>query len=96
MGGVLLAVAVTATPALASGGPVVTQYYYAGGQRVAMRKNSTVYYLHGDHLGSTSLVTDANGVEVARVLYYPYGEVRHEEGTLPTDYTYTGERVELG
>jgi RHS repeat-associated protein len=29
---------------------------------------------------------------VARVLYYPYGETRYEEGTLPTDYGFTGQR----
>jgi YD repeat-containing protein len=40
-----------------------TSYYYAGAQRVAMRVtagvSTTVIYLHGDHLGSTSLTTDA-------------------------------------
>ncbi|NLH99138.1 MAG: hypothetical protein GX446_06555, partial [Chthonomonadales bacterium] len=29
-----------------------TSYYYAGGQRIAVRQGSTVVYLHGDHLGS--------------------------------------------
>jgi RHS repeat-associated protein len=71
----------------------VTKYYYAAGQRVAMRQNGTLTYLHGDHLGSTSLSTDAGGQPQARVLYYPYGEERYTEGTLPTDYTYTGQRV---
>jgi YD repeat-containing protein len=28
---------------------VVTKYYYAGGQRVAQRQGSTVYYFTGDH-----------------------------------------------
>jgi hypothetical protein len=32
----------------------VTKYYLFGSQRVAMRQGSQVYYLHGDHLGSTS------------------------------------------
>jgi RHS repeat-associated protein len=75
-------------------GGTVTKYYYAAGQRVAMRKNGAVTYLHGDHLGSTSLATDASGQPLARVLYYPYGEERYQDGTLPTDYTYTGQRVE--
>jgi YD repeat-containing protein len=40
----------------------VTKYYYAAGQRVALRKldnggGDELYYLHTDHLGSTSLVT---------------------------------------
>jgi RHS repeat-associated protein len=100
VGGVLQAVAVvgilvlfTASPVLAAG-PVVTKYYYAAGQRVAMRQGSEVTYLHGDHLGSTSLATNASGAKVARVLYYPYGEERYREGTLPTDFTYTGQRSE--
>jgi RHS repeat-associated protein len=47
-----------------------------------------------DASGSTSLTTDANGDFVARVLYYPYGEKRYVEGTLTTDYQYTGQRKE--
>jgi RHS repeat-associated protein len=54
----------------------------------------TVTYLHGDHLGSTSLATDVGGAKVARVLYYPYGEERYREGTLPIDYQFTGQRKE--
>ena len=39
-----------------------TSYYYAGAQRIAERVVTgagagVLYYLHGDHLGSTSLVT---------------------------------------
>jgi RHS repeat-associated protein len=77
-------------------GPRVTKYYYHGGKRVAMRVDesglSAVYYLHGDHLGSTSLTTDENGAVVARRLYYPYGETRWSEGTLLTDFGFTGQR----
>jgi RHS repeat-associated protein len=86
---------------MAAGGVVTTtSYYYAAGQRVAMRTtvgvSTTVTYLHGDHLSSTSLTTDAAGALVARVLYYPYGETRYTEGTLTTDYGYTGQRNEAG
>jgi len=55
-----------------------------------------VYYIHSDHLGSVSLVTDHVSEAVARQLYHPYGTVRHAEGTLPTDYTFTGQRSEAG
>ena len=34
-------------------------YYFAGSQRIAMRENGEVTYLHGDHLGSASLATNA-------------------------------------
>jgi RHS repeat-associated protein len=86
-------------------------YYYAGGQRVTMRvrTNSTnvVYYLHADHLGSTSLATcgntggcngTANGAEIpnSRAWYHPYGTVRAGGSSLPTDYTFTGQRNEAG
>ncbi|MCP4525482.1 MAG: RHS repeat-associated core domain-containing protein [Aestuariibacter sp.] len=74
----------------------MTKYYYHGGKRVAMRVDesgeSEVYYLHGDHLGSTSLSTDENGGMVARQLYHPYGTTRYSEGTLATDFGFTGQR----
>jgi RHS repeat-associated protein len=75
-----------------SGLPRVTKYYHHGGKRVAMRSGGQVYYLHGDHLDSTSLTTDAEGEIVARQLYHPYGSVRYSEGTLPTDFGFTGQR----
>jgi RHS repeat-associated protein len=79
-------------------GTTVTRYYYLGGQRVAMRvgpagQAGTLAYLHGDHLGSTSLATSSSGGVVARQRYYPYGAVRPGgTGTLPTDYTFTGQK----
>ncbi|MCP4597138.1 MAG: hypothetical protein GY843_11720 [Neptuniibacter sp.] len=78
----------------------MTKYYYHGGKRVAMRVDesgeSEVYYLHGDHLGSTSLTTDENGAMVARQLYHPYGTTRYSEGTLATDFGFTGQRNVAG
>ncbi len=61
-----------------------------------MRRGGVLYYLHGDHLGSTSLVTSITGTLVARQLYGPYGAPRWSSGTLPTDYRYTGQRSETG
>jgi len=57
-----------------------------------MRTGGVVHYLHGDHLGSTSLVTDGSGGVVARRLFRPYGEERYHEGTLPTDFGFTAQR----
>ncbi len=70
---------------------VVTKYYYAGAQRIAMRKGSDLFYLIGDHLGSTSLTTNATGTVVSELRYTAWGEVRYASGTTPTDYTYTGQ-----
>ncbi len=73
----------------------VTKYYYFGGQRVAMRQPEGVYYLHADHLDSTSLTTNGSGGVVARQLYHPFGTVRWaSESPLPTDFGYTGQRLD--
>lgn len=81
----------------------VTKYYFAGAARVAMRKyivpqNMTLNYLIGDHLGSTSIVTDSSGAKVSEMRYKAWGELRYTwvapgalGGKLP-DYTYTGQR----
>lgn len=58
-------------------GTSVTKYYYSGGQRVAIRKNDPLYYMFSDHLGSTSLTTDANGAKVSEMRYKSWGEVRY-------------------
>ncbi len=75
---------------------VVKKYYSVAGQRVGMRENGVLYYLHSDHLGSTSLTTNESGDVAAAQKYLPYGEVRWVTGTLPTDLTYTGQRSENG
>ncbi len=72
-------------------GSTITKYYYAGAQRIAMRTNSIVNYLLGDHLGSTSLTTNATGQIVSEVRYKAWGETRFASGTMPTKYTYTGQ-----
>ncbi len=82
----------TATAEALARFPRVTKYYYSGGQRVAQRRDGVVYYLHGDHLGSTSLTTNSSGGVEARQSYHPYGTVRYSEGTLPTDFGFTGQR----
>jgi RHS repeat-associated protein len=85
-------------------GSTITKYYFAGASRVAMRKytipqNMTVEYMLGDHLGSTSLTTDANGVKISELRYKPWGETRYEWTDAPattptyelTKYQYTGQ-----
>ncbi|MDY7041409.1 MAG: RHS repeat-associated core domain-containing protein [Chloroflexota bacterium] len=68
----------------------------SNGHPLATRVGGTLYYIHSDHLGSTSLATDANGTEVtgSRTLYYPYGEIRYTTGVLSTDFGFTGQRNE--
>lgn len=70
---------------------IVTKYYYAGAQRIAMKKDGVLNFIIGDHLGSTSLVTDAAGNVVSEMRYKAWGEVRHASGNMPTQYQYTGQ-----
>jgi len=62
--------------------------------RVLPPGNNTgaLYYLHQDHLGSLSVVTNFSGSAIARQWYHPYGSVRASTGSLPTDITFTGQR----
>jgi RHS repeat-associated protein len=76
-------------------GATITKYYFAGSQRIAMRANGTLTYLLGDHLGSTSIVTNASGAKISEQRYKPWGETRFTSGTLPTKYQYTGQRSEM-
>ena len=74
--------------------PTVRKFYYFNGQRIAMRLNGVLYYLVGDHLGTTSLVLNAQGNVVSEARHYPYGEERWHTSTLPTDYRFTGQAYE--
>ena len=70
---------------------VVVKYYFAGAQRIAMRRNGTLSYILTDHLGSTTAVTNASGALTAGTLYKAWGDVRYSLGASPTKYTYTGQ-----
>ena len=73
---------------------MVVKAYYLGGQRVATSRNDTLFYLHGDHLGSASLTTDDSGGVISQMRYRPYGETR--SGSVATDRRFTGQRAEVG
>jgi RHS repeat-associated protein len=66
------------------------------GKRVALHTASGVTYLHGDHLGSSSLTTNASGSIVSQLRYLPFGGTRWESGSTPTDFQFTGQRKEAG
>jgi RHS repeat-associated protein len=66
----------------------------AGTTRLAVRTGGTLSDLLGDHIGSSSVTTDANGVKTAAALYKAFGETRFSAGNLGTDYKFTGQREE--
>lgn len=61
----------------AQGSNWVTAYIYFGGLLRALYKNSTTYFVHADHLGSTRLITDLNPTSsspIDSMDYLPFGE----------------------
>jgi RHS repeat-associated protein len=73
----------------------MTKYYYAGGQRVAVRRGSTLSLLFGDHLGSTAYTADPiTGRRWTSLRYKAWGEQRYAEGLAPTEFHFTGQREE--
>ena len=51
-------------------------YYYANGKLLAKKDNSgKKTFYHGDHLGSTTLVTNQSGDIVEEEFYLPFGDV---------------------
>src|SRR6266568_3324546 len=78
-----------------SGGTITpTKYYNVNGQRVAMRTNSTLSYLLSDVLGSSTIALTSSGSTQAVQLFAPYGAVRYSQGTMPTTYNFTGQRLD--
>lgn len=82
-----------------AGSATFSKYYYFGSTRVAARIPvsgvSTLFYMQGDHLGSSSLLMATDGTLQTRQTYFPYGAKRVADGSpLPTamDTTFTGQK----
>ncbi len=77
--------------------PVVTKYYKLGERLVALRQNGVLRYVHTDHLGSVSLLTDADGKAVPGSVqrFYPFGKTRAGQPVLlPTERNFTGQLLD--
>ena len=60
---------------------------------VGSMTTTTLAYLHGDHLGSVSLTTDASGAVTSQQNYDAWGKGRGTVGgTSPTTMNYTGQK----
>ena len=75
------------------------KHYSAGSSIIAVRTvvdgtQDTLNWLVGDHLGSTSLVTDSSGAVVSEVRYSAFGEMRYLNGETVTDLLYTGQKLD--
>ncbi len=81
-------------------GTVQKEYIFFAGQRVARRDvpgTFSVKYYFSDHLGSTSLITNATGAmpPLEESDYYPYGgEIAFTSGD-PNQYKFTGQERDI-
>ncbi|HEX9742385.1 MAG TPA: RHS repeat-associated core domain-containing protein [Nitrospiraceae bacterium] len=77
-----------------------TKHVFAGSQRIAEVRSSvqppasSIQYYHGDHLGSSHVVTDSSGQVVGVSQYTPYGEPVAHGSTPPAPgpFGFTGQR----
>jgi RHS repeat-associated protein len=61
--------------------------------RPGLGADQDMLFYHGDHLGSSNVVTDLSGALVEETAYYPYGATRFQRRTSArpeTAYGYTG------
>ncbi len=77
-----------------------SRFIWAGSTRIATIAVNTgaTQYWHGDHLGSSSVITDSTGAKVQTLAYYPYGDLRTNQSfTTPAinvPYKYTGKELD--
>ena len=73
-----------------------TTYVFAGDLRVAA-KDSTgdLKFYHGDHLGSSNVITNGQGQQVELAEYTPFGSLSRQEGTADVPQKFTGQRLDL-
>jgi RHS repeat-associated protein len=70
------------------------KHIYANGNRIAIKTASQTFYHHGDHLGSTAVVTDMNGNQDESIAYYPFGGTRSDNSSVYLNYKYTGQELD--
>jgi RHS repeat-associated protein len=70
------------------------KYIFAGNLRVAQVKGTTRSFFHKDHLGSSTVMTDASGAVIESTEYAPFGSQRVHTGTNTSDYRYTDQELD--
>jgi RHS repeat-associated protein len=77
-----------------------SRFIWAGDTRIATVAvtSGAVHYWHGDHLGSSSVITDSTGAKVQALTYQPHGGVSTNQSfTTPAvdvPYKYTGKEFD--
>ncbi len=72
-----------------------TKHIFAGSNKVcSVESTGNKYYTHSDHLGSSSVITNQDGQQVAHYEYTPYGSIAQTEGSDVTHYKFTGKELD--
>ncbi len=71
-----------------------TKYIFAGGTRIAKVTTSGYHILHGDHLGSSTVISDSSGAIAESTEYNPFGTTRTHSGATLTNYKYTDQELD--
>jgi RHS repeat-associated protein len=75
-------------------GGVCGKYIYAGNDRIALVTPTQTIYYHPDHLGSTSVVTDATKNKTEDIDYYPFGKSKSDSGTSAMNHKFTSQELD--
>jgi RHS repeat-associated protein len=70
------------------------KYIFARNLRMAQVKGTTRSFFHKDHLGSSTVMTDASGYVIESTEYVPFGSQRSHSGTNTSDYKYTDQELD--
>jgi RHS repeat-associated protein len=73
-------------------GGVVTKYISISGRVVAKRVGRTTQWIHVDSQQSITAISNASGVRVQHMRYYPFGDRLSTETTVPESRGYTEQR----
>ncbi len=73
---------------------VATKFIFAGNLRIAKAAASGTHYFHKDHLGSSTVMTDATGAAVETTDYMPFGSQRDPTGTDVSNYKFTDQEFD--
>jgi RHS repeat-associated protein len=69
--------------------------YLSTNQNFSYLQETKIFFYHPDHIGSSTLVTDTNGVAVERTEYYPFGRLRYENRIdFNSSYKFTGKELD--
>ena len=72
----------------------IAEAFGKGIERIIAGSTERKLFYHLDHIGSINIVTDEIGTAVEEIHYYPFGQIRYDEGTANVRFKYTGQEYD--